>query len=447
MPASSSVPPTILLTALVAACGPAAHGILSFCSDEALPPVEAPADAAPTYHQDIAPLVAARCARCHEAGGLAPFPLTTYEQVRGQRAAMLASMQAGEMPPWQAAPCCAAYRHDFSVSPEQVALFARWHRNGAPEGDPTTPRELPKAGGLTRVDLTVTMAAPYAPLPSRGSTDDVRCFLVDWPVPTEAYVRGFEVRPGQRAIVHHLILATVAGDDLAKAKERDGKDGRPGFPCGGGAGSIKTTAVLGGGLGASEAPEGYGVRVAPGSKLLLNIHYSTASFGKAAPPADQTSVDLMLASSGKRLQSIVVTNLAWLVGDSMKVRAGDPDAIFYWRFRPTVFTGGRPVHVFAAHPHMHTFGSRFQLAILRSDGTRDCLLEIPHWEFGWEQSYWLAEPKRLDPKDQLVIECHFDNSEARQPIVDGVRQKPRDFAWGGNNQDMCAGFLAFAPVE
>ena len=88
---------------------------------------------------------------------------------------------------------------------------------------------------------------------------------------------------------------------------------------------------------------------------------------------------------------------------------------------------------------MHAFGTRFVLRTIHQDGSRECLLQVDDWRFGWEQPFWFAHAKKLDPGDQLYVECHFDNSASHQPNG----QPPRDIAWGDNNQDMCAGFLSF----
>ncbi|MDQ3778274.1 MAG: monooxygenase, partial [Actinomycetota bacterium] len=36
------------------------------------------APARPTYFQDVKPILDARCTGCHQAGGIAPFKLTSY---------------------------------------------------------------------------------------------------------------------------------------------------------------------------------------------------------------------------------------------------------------------------------------------------------------------------------------------------------------------------------
>src|SRR5690606_23874372 len=105
-----------------------------------------------------------------------------------------------------------------------------------------------------------------------------------------------------------------------------------------------------------------------------------------------------------------VANPAWLVGGGMEVEAGDPDAAFYYAMEPDLFTRDRPVLVQNVVPHMHEFATSLRVLAKHDDGSTTCLLEIPHWHFGWEQPFWLAEPVLLGDDDELYVECHFDNS-------------------------------------
>jgi hypothetical protein len=287
------------------------------------------------------------------------------------------------------------------------------------------------------VDVELEMPREYVPDPDPGETDDVRCFVLDWPVDETMYVTGFEPVPGNRSVVHHLIVAAIEPDDLDYLPEEEG-DGPAGFDCEGGFGRIPLgeLVVLGGSLLGSDFPDGLGRRVRRGSKIILNVHYSTAH-GGAGP--DRTRLRFRLDETAREGEGMAVSNLAWLVGDGMKIDAGDPDAVFWYWYEPTLFTRGETVWLRSISAHMHYFGSRILVRILREDGSRKCLLEIPDWDFGWEQPYWFAEPVRLDPGDQLYLECHFDNSARNQPNAD----PPRDIAWGNDNQDMCAAFIGF----
>ena len=55
-----------------------------------------------TYSEDVAPLLADRCAMCHHPGGSAPFSLLTYADAK-RHAAQIAEVTAERyMPPWKA---------------------------------------------------------------------------------------------------------------------------------------------------------------------------------------------------------------------------------------------------------------------------------------------------------------------------------------------------------
>jgi hypothetical protein len=315
---------------------------------------------------------------------------------------------------------------------------------GAAEGDEASgPRmTLAPVGGLSRVDVRVTMPEPYMPTPRDGSTDDLRCFVLDWPHAEEVFITGMNPVPGTREVVHHLVVAAITGGAIDIAEELDAEDPEAGFDCAGGLGAIgiRDVTVLGGSLLGSDFPGGVGRRVPPGAKLLLNVHYTTEV---ATRLADQTTIEFKIDAAAEELEGLAVANPAWLVGDGMHIDAGDADAAFWFQYEPAVFARGDDIVLRNVTPHMHWFGKRMRVHLLRADGTDECLLEIPAWDFGWEQPFWLAEPRRLGSGDRLYVECIFDNSAANQ--LNG--EEPRDIGWGGNNQDMCAAFLNYTRVE
>jgi len=407
-----------------------------WCS--AAPPPAAPdAPTAPTYYEHTRAVIDAKCASCHVSDGIGPFPLTTFEEVKAAAPLAPAAIASHEMPPWLAARCCTSYYRDYSLTAEEEALLLRWFESGAPAGEaveraaPATP-----LGGLSRVDVTLAMPEPYTPAPEAGTSDDTRCFVLDWPLERAAYVTGLNPVPGSRELVHHLLIGIVSGSDAERAVERDEADDGPGYACVNSLGEYQNVHILGGGLVGGDYPRGIGTRVEPGSKVILDVHYSTAH---AAAAPDTTSLQLRVDDTAVEAKPIVVTNLAWAVADGLGIGAGETDAVFYYRYRPEMFTRGKAVKLQSITPHMHEFATKVVVRRITSSGRRECLLEIPRWSFGWEQPFWFAEEMSLDPDDELYLECHFDNSAENQP--DG--QAPRDIAWGGNNQDMCAAFLSF----
>ena len=74
--------------------------------------------------------------------------------------------------------------------------------------------------------------------------------------------------------------------------------------------------------------------------------------------------------------------------------------------------------------HMHTRGKSVRIDLLRADGTEECLLDIPEWDFNWQGSYRFKEPVQTSAGDEVRITCTWDNSAGNQPIIDGQPLEP-----------------------
>ena len=128
-----------------------------------------------SWDREIAPIVAARCASCHAAGGRAPMPLTTYEEVRPWARAIKEEVLTRRMPRWHVVRGYGDFRNDPTLSPFEIGLIAAWVDGGAPKASPGKP--------------TIPPAAPAAPpRASLFDTDDVR--RVDLPCSARALPRG-----------------------------------------------------------------------------------------------------------------------------------------------------------------------------------------------------------------------------------------------------------------
>jgi len=422
-------------------CSVEADEALAVSIDAGASDAAAPGEAgapSPTYFEDVKPLIDAFCTRCHTPGGIGPFRLDRWDDLYRRLDVVRSAVLSRHMPPWHAARCCTDYFEDASLTDVQIRTIIRWIDAGGAIGDARKePPPLPRIGGLSRTDVTLELPAPYVPAPPPDSVDELRCFLLPWPLAQKKFVTGINPVPGQRSIVHHLVVGALSGDGLDEAKSLDGKDGRPGFPCDQMKGmGLADLTILGGSLVGGDYPDGLGTEIDAGSTILLQIHYSLAN---APAQPDQTKIELKVDDQARPFKGMAIANLGWMVEGGMKIAAGERDAVYFYRYEPTLFTRGKTVRLRSVTPHMHAFGTKIVLRIIHDDGTRECLLEIPAWHFGWEQPFWFAKPKTFRKGDELYIECHFDNSVSHQPNG----QAPRDIGWGNSNQEMCAGFASF----
>jgi copper type II ascorbate-dependent monooxygenase-like protein len=401
-------------------------------------------DRAPTWHRDVQPIVAQNCGGCHSAGGIAPFALSSYSDAYGRRDLVHTQVQSRLMPPWPPGPGCTEYANDRSLPEKDRGTLLSWLDHGAPEGDPADARPISPAvaGGPSRVDRLLQLDAAYAPV---QAPDEYRCFLLDWPDSERRYVTGFAAKPGNAAIVHHVLAFLATPDRVAQFQALDDADPSPGYKCFGGPGGVaQALGAWAPGSHGGDFPTDTGIPVDPGSKIILQIHYNMAG---GTGPSDQTSIQLKLDLAVARTAFLLPwADPSWVDAQTMRIPAGEADVRHLFTFTPGPYLGfitnnaipaGR-FTVYAAALHQHLRGTRSSLQIERAAGSRECLLDIPRWDFHWQGSYTLKTPKLIDTRDRVTIECHWDNSARNQP--DGL--PPRDLNWGERTDDeMCLGFL------
>ncbi len=399
---------------------------------------------APTYHQDVRPIIEGRCMNCHKAGGVAPFVLDSYASTKAMGPALVDSTQKGRMPPWLAtANDVGGYLRDPSLTPVQKDVIKKWVEGGMLEGDvkKPTPALADVATGLPRVDLTLKMPEPYVPqiLP-----DDYRCFVLRWPMTTPTYVTGVNGVPGNSKIVHHVAVYLVDGEAAKYPPMWDAEDTTPGYKCFGGPFGDRPqqfpvkllTAWLPGYQGQT-FPRGGGVLIPPGSTVVLQMHYSSL---EAAPSADQTAMEFSLSPTvSRRVAYQPFLKFDWVAGQ-MEIAANKAEVVHEHRADPRPNFGllGSPLdttngfNIEAIMFHMHTLGTRGEVWIHKADKTKKKLIEIPRWDFHWQQEYQLAEPVRFEPGDELRMKCVFDNSKSTSKLTN----------WGENSdEEMCVANL------
>jgi hypothetical protein len=415
--------------------------------------------AAPTYFQDVKPIVDGRCISCHYAGGIAPFALTTYKQVRSKRTAVAAAVTSRLMPPWHAARGVRAYRHDPSLTAAQIETIAGWARGKAPAGSraDAAPALKPVASRLAHADLRLEMPQAYTPQATEDA-DDYRCFVLPWSPKKTTFVTGVDVKPGTAREVHHIILFLAPPGSAGLLRRWDAADSGAGYGCYGGpsatgsAEGLRTPQFMAGwvpGAAGGKFPAGTGLEVPRGARLILQVHYN---LDYAEPSADRSLVELSTAARvDRRAVYIPLVNPAWVIRPAtFAIPAGGERVVHSFAADPQPFASflapgidaSRGFEVYGVALHMHRLGVSGEIDVERAGGGRERLLSVPDWDFHWQREYDLAKPVAVEPGDRLSIRCRHDNSAAHQPLIRGKRPAPRQVTWGEDSSDeMCIGFL------
>jgi tetratricopeptide (TPR) repeat protein len=90
------------------------------------------------------------------------------------------------------------------------------------------------------------------------------------------------------------------------------------------------------------------------------------------------------------------------------------------------------VEALAIVPHCHKLGHRLESTAHLPDGRTLRLIEIPQWDFSWQDEYHFAQPVALPKGTDLGMQFTYDNSEAnpRNPS-----HPPHRVVYGGNSSD------------
>ena len=365
-----------------------------------------------TYHNRISRIVQAHCQVCHRAGGLAPMPLETYEQVSARKAIIDAMVAADRMPPWTAQRGVGHWANDRSLPARDKADLLAWVRGGTPEGDAKdapVQRRFSREWNIGRPDKIVQLPKPMK-VPAQGAIAYQYVY-----VPTDfgedKWVTAVEIRPTAPKVVHHVIaLLQVPGSDAA----------------------MDTSAsffgvTVPGSLGITY-PEGTGKRIPRGSTLVLEVHYQPN--GKAT--TDRTEVGFRF--SKQPLRELVTMSAA------RKDLVIPPQAPNHEVKASHVFDRAGQLH--SLFPHMHLRGKAFRYDLALPDGRTVPLLNVPRFDFNWQQYYEFAKPVEVPAGARLTATAWYDNSRANPWNPD----PSKEVRWGPQTyEEMMIGYFDFLP--
>jgi hypothetical protein len=392
----------------------------------------ASASAQVNYSKEVSRIFRAKCEGCHREGDIAPFALNDYDAAVTWAADIRRVINANKMPPWKPVPGHGDFKDSLALSEEERSQILDWIANEMPQGDPADlpePLENKSEWPLGTPDVEMRMLQSYTP--PRGS-DVYRCFVIPTDFDETKYLSAIDVIPGNRQIVHHVLLFQ---DTSGTAEKLEGQDGQPGYTCFGGPGFEinlnNLTAALGGwapGQRTRHLPDGIGLELNKGAKIVMQVHY----FPSRVTGDDQTRIGLYFAKSKveQRLFQIPIVN------QKFKIQPGEE------KHEVTATLTVIPLLTADAiwiYPHMHLLGREIKVEVTGLDRETRPMIYQNDWDFNWQGSYTYKEPMKLRAGDRIKLTCVFDNSEnnprnPNNPLI--------EVGWGEKTTDeMCLAFI------
>lgn len=354
------------------------------------------AAAAPTFSKDVAPILFTSCVECHRAGSIAPMSLMTFDDARPWARSIKQKVVDRIMPPWGADPHIGKFANDPSLSAAQIKTIVDWVDGGALEGsraDLPKPPTFTEGWSIGTPDLVFTMTEPFK-VPADG-TVPYTYVTIPTNLKEDIWIRAVELKPSDRRVVHHII-SDLLEDDGKAAPAPALRPDRTRKEIGGLGGYVP-------GRQGSVFAEGVARRIPAGADIQLQMHYTT--IGQAV--SDQTQIGVVLAKAPP--STLRRAGGGQMPNASFAIPPGHPN---YEVVAKQVLQ--RDVLLTSMYPHMHVRGKDATYKVIYPDGREEVLLSVPKYDFNWQLTYELAEPKLLPKGSTLMVVAHYDNSPANR---------------------------------
>ncbi|HWO25466.1 MAG TPA: hypothetical protein VNO30_42295 [Kofleriaceae bacterium] len=382
-----------------------------------------------TWYQDAAPILAKRCMGCHQEGGIGPFSMTDYDDAVDYSARMMAEIDKGTMPPFDAredADCTPRFSwiDDPRLGAAEKDTLKAWIADGFAKG---TEAEIPAPPSQELASVTRSIA-PVEGWPTSGDRDQFICFVLDPQVTGQiGWMTGMQVNPDIDEVVHHAVITEVFPGAKLDALVAQRGIGKP-FDCG----TIAQPAdfvvhVWTPGNQPMQTQPDIAVPILPGAKLVMQIHYHPAGLTHAP---DKTGIDLRLGTQWPKRMYFVTALGNEAAAPKLLPGPGDLDVprfmipknvaehTEHMRVPVTTLGTATDVRLFSVNPHMHLIGTHISATIERpaargTDPKTECVAN-GGWNFDWQRTYQYDAPLDKLPSvevgDVLDIKCKWNNS-------------------------------------
>jgi len=380
----------------------------------------------PTYTKDVAPILFKNCTGCHRPGEIGPMSLLTYEDVRPRAKDIRDKIDEGAMPPWHADMPHGTFLNERGLTDQEKSTIFRWVANGAPKGDPKdmpgTP-EYPKGWSIGTPDAVFEMQEDY-----KVPADDVvqyEYFYIPTNFKEPKWVQAIEVRPGNRNVVHHVLVRYKAKPDIQRAPvlklnpdisgvaphtpglRPEAKDDVP----------TRLLATYAPGTNPQVFAPGTAIRLEPGGVLELQMHYTSAGQDET----DRTKVGMIFSKERAPRE----VRAGQFFNTTLRLPAGaanvsvDADLEFV-----------QDATVWGLFPHTHVRGKKWEYVLQLPDGSKKKILSVPRYDFNWQTYYMFKEPLQIPKGAKILSTAWYDNSPANRANPDpSVDVKWGDQTW------------------
>jgi mono/diheme cytochrome c family protein len=374
----------------------------------AVPPEEV------TFTKHVARILQENCQECHRPEGIAPLALTTYTQAKNWAPMIREVVSTRRMPPWHADPAIGHFKNDRRLTDEEIATLTAWMDNGFKRGNPEDmppPLQYDHDWRIGTPDVVLEMPEEVE-IPATGVVPYMH-ITIPTNFTEDKWVKKMDLRAGNPKVVHHILVYARDPEFKQSAANEFLRLGK-GFLIGFAPGTVPV-----------DLPDGYAIKVPKGSDLIFQMHYTPT--GK--PERDRSKIGFVFDDQPPVHEMLTATtvNFEFVIPPHANNHEVTADVTF-----------PQSAVIYGLTPHMHYRGKSFEYIAKYPDGREETLLRVPKFDFNWQTTYILAEPKFLPKGTVMHTIAHFDNS-AENPVNPAPDKAVR---WGDQTwEEMMIGWM------
>ncbi|HEX8546254.1 MAG TPA: hypothetical protein VF691_04785 [Cytophagaceae bacterium] len=370
------------------------------------------------YFSHIRPIILKNCAPCHHDGGYAPFALQTYEDIAKRSRSILTVCQKGIMPPWKADTLYQSYANQRGMSQAEIGAISQWISQGMPKGKDKerSLRQIVK-GSQLELGPSLTLKMPSAFLIPGNNKHNYGCYKIPYELPNDTFVRGIEFIAQNKTLVHHASYQILAVDEDVDVFDKpynflygdsiksvsDAHDFNY-LKLVGRSGNMPIEVFHSGWLPGTAPlifPEGIGFRLPKkGVILIRNMHFSPS------PQDVNERSSFNLFFSKHKVDRQIQFAAFKPRGVSSVIRADSVKKFFI------IIKMNSDMSLLCINPHMHLLGRTFKAFALAPSGDTIPLVNIPDWDFNWQEFYRFKNIVKIPKGSILHAEALFDNTRS-----------------------------------
>lgn len=400
-----------------------------------------------TYFKDIAPLMQAKCVKCHQKNGNAPFSLETYDDVSKRKSMIAYVVKNKIMPPWPAERDSQRIANSHFLSDKEISMLSQWAASGVKKGKSSSkqPANQPfveqttiSAPALDTYQISMPKAYQL-----QKSNENIYVKMDVPSIDRDLWICGSQFHAGSWAL-HHSELYISPNHSAPQAQLQVKTYGEYFNE------STIVTDVFGNasfltnwlpGNNVESYPVGTVKKIKKNDWAFFYLHYASTP----TDVSDSTFVNLFVLRNPppdtlRKVEEIPLIRQNYLFnGDSIFIPANQKDT-----FTISIELE-KDYSLFAVHPHAHQLALSMHAYAITPQGDSISLIHVPKWDFNWQFIYKYRHYIHLPKGTKVYYTAVYDNTaqNPRNPFSP-PRNIRNDF---GEKDEMMVIFLMCVPYK